>query len=140
MFENIKNVFNIIQQIIKEHSEEIMNLRSLDYHSPSWTRSTLFNDNVSKWAKAKACVHADSVLCVGRMEHEPGAAKYCSYQDAVGLDGEAIEFEWKKIPRISTLTILQEIVKDLGKEHPTREFQGPDHLHFNVQRHFVEIR
>ena len=106
-FENIVNVFNITQTRIKEHSEEILNVKTLDYHSPSWTRSTLFNNNVIKWAKAKVCFHSDSVQCVGKINKNPGAAdakwtgqiedlRRCpSYQDAVGLDGEAIEFEWK---------------------------------------------
>ena len=66
-FENIENVFNITQKLLKEHSEEILNVKPLD-HSPSWTRSTLFNDNVIKWAKAKVCVYADSFLCVGEKE------------------------------------------------------------------------
>ena len=59
------------------------------------------------WAKAKVCVYEDSVLCVGEIDQNPGAAdakstgqvedlkRYPSYQDAMGLDGEAIEFEWK---------------------------------------------
>ena len=96
--------FNITHKLIKEHSEEILNVRGLEYSSPSWTRSTLVNDQAIKWAKAKACVHADSAPCVGRMEQRPGAAErrrkgqvedlrmYSSYQDAVGIDGEAIEF------------------------------------------------
>ena len=67
-FENIDNVFNITQKLMKEHSEEILNVRGLEYSSPSWTRSTLDNDQAIKWAQAKACVYADSVLCVGRME------------------------------------------------------------------------
>ena len=54
--ENIENVFNITQKLLREHSEEILNVRSLDYSSPSWTRSTLFNDNVIKWATVKVCV------------------------------------------------------------------------------------
>ena len=70
------------------------------------------------------CVYADSVLCVGKVEQEPGVARakwagqmedfkrYPSYRDAVGLDGEAIEFEWKHFPGFSTLTILQEIQND----------------------------
>ena len=45
-----------------EHSGEILNLRSLEYSSPSRTRSTLVNDEAVKWAKAKAGVYADSVL------------------------------------------------------------------------------
>ena len=73
-FENIENVFSITQKLIEEHSEEILNGKTLHYHSPSWTRSTLFNDNVIKWAKAKVCVYADSVLCVGKKEQHPGAA------------------------------------------------------------------
>ena len=73
-FENIENVFNITQNLIKELSEEILNVRNLDYSSPSWTTSTLFNDKAIKWAKAKVRVHADSVQCVGRIEQAPGAA------------------------------------------------------------------
>ena len=58
----------------KKHSEEILNVKTLDYQSPSWTRLTLFNENVIKWAKAKVCVYEDSVLCVGKREQNPGAA------------------------------------------------------------------
>ena len=61
--------------MVKEHSEEILNVECLEYSSPSWTRSILANDQAVKWAKAKACVYADSVLCVGLMEHGPGAAE-----------------------------------------------------------------
>ena len=73
-----------------------------DCHSPTWTRSTLIQR-----ATAKVCVHTDSVPCVGKAEQDPGAAdakwtgqiedlkRYPSYQDAVGLDEEAIVFELK---------------------------------------------
>ena len=37
--------------------------------SPSWTRSTLVNDQAIKWAKAN---YADSVLCVGRQFNSSG--------------------------------------------------------------------
>ena len=36
--ENIENVFKITEQFIQERSEEILNVKTLDYHSPSWTR------------------------------------------------------------------------------------------------------
>ena len=56
--------------------------------------------------KAKVCVWGDSVLCVGQVKDTPGAIErwkgpvaglklFSSCQDAVGIDGEAIEFEWK---------------------------------------------
>ena len=74
-------------------------------------RSVLSHDQAIKWAKAKVCVYADSVLCVGQMKDSPGATErwkgqmeglrlYSFYQDAVGIDGEAIEFEWKIFPGI----------------------------------------
>ena len=89
-----------------EHSEEILNVKCLQYSSPSWARSVSSQDQAIKWAKAKVCVHADSVLCVGQMKDSPGAMQrwkgqveglrlYSSYQDAVRIDGEAIEFERK---------------------------------------------
>ena len=40
-FENIENVFNITQKLIKEQSEEILNVKVLDHESPSWARSSL---------------------------------------------------------------------------------------------------
>ena len=104
-FENIENVFNIIPKLIKEQSEEILNVRCLEYSSPSWTRSILVNNQAIKWAKAKVCVYGDSVLCVGRMENGPGTQErrwkghvedlmmYASFPDAVVIDGEAIEFD-----------------------------------------------
>ena len=70
----------------------------------------LANDQAIKWAKAKVCVYADSVLCVGQVKDIPGSVqrwkgqiedlKMCSsYRDAVGIDGEAIEFEWKRFSK-----------------------------------------
>ena len=56
-FENIENVFNITQQLL--HSEEFLNVRGLEYSSPSWTRSILVNDHAIKWAKAIVCVSTD---------------------------------------------------------------------------------
>ena len=32
-----------------------------------------------------------------------GLRLYSSYQDAMGIDGEAIEFEWKRLPGFSSL-------------------------------------
>ena len=63
-----------LKKFIKKHSEEILNVKTLDYQSPSWTRSTLFNDNLIKRVKAKVCVYADSVLCVAKLEQNPGVA------------------------------------------------------------------
>ena len=44
-FENIWSEFNITQKLVIEHSEEIMNVKCLEYSSPSWTRSILANES-----------------------------------------------------------------------------------------------
>ena len=149
-FENIENVFNITPKFIKEHSEEFLNVKTLDYQSPSWTRSTLFNENVIKWTKAKVCVYADSVLCVGKLEQNPGAAdaKWTGHNEKISkgiphtktqLALMEIEFEWKNFPGFTTMTIFKEIQMDFGKkEHRAGELQRPDHLYVCVQRHRVE--
>ena len=49
-----------------EHPEEILNVKCMEYSSRSWARSVLSSDQAIKWAKAKVCVHADSVQCVGQ--------------------------------------------------------------------------
>ena len=95
-------MFNITQKLVRELSEENLNVKCLEYSSLSWVRSVLANDQAIKWGKAKVCVYADSVLCVGQMKDTPGATErwkgqveglrlYSSYQDAVGIDGEAID-------------------------------------------------
>ena len=137
------SVFKISQKLIKEHSEEILNVECLEYSSPSWTRSIIANDQAVKWAKAKVCVYADSVLCFGQVKDISGATerwksqvedlkKYSSYQGAVGLDGEPIEFEWTDFQGFSSFSLLREIRNDLERKNIKPE---ADHLHVNVQRH-----
>ena len=74
----------------KEHAEEILNVRGLEYSSTSWTRSLLVNDQAIKWATAKAWVYADSVLCIGRMEHGPGVSTLSVLQEIHQERGDAL--------------------------------------------------
>ena len=67
-FEDIESVFNITQKLVMEHSEEILNVKCMEYSTPSWARSVLANDQTIKWAKPKVLVYADCVLCLGQ-EH-----------------------------------------------------------------------
>ena len=122
-FEEIESLFNITQKGIEEHSEEILNVRSLDLLITIWTRSTLVIDEAIKLAKAKASTQIPFCVLVGwnknQEQQKDGKAKLkiskcSSYQDAVEIDGEAIEFEEKNIPGFSSLSILQEIQKDLA--------------------------
>ena len=108
-----------------EHSEEILTVKFVEYSSPSWARSVLFHDQVGE---GKIMCLCDSVLRVGRVKDISGAIerwrsqvedlkRYSSYQDTVGLDGEAIEFERKVFPGFSSSSLLREIQKDLERKH-----------------------
>ena len=127
-FEEIESIFNITEKWIMEHSEEILNVKRLVSSSASWTRSTLDNDQAVKWARSKVFVDADSVLCLGQMNDSKealarwegqveGLKMYPFDQEAVGIDGEAIELEWNIFPGFSSLAILQEIQQDLVRKN-----------------------
>ena len=101
-------------------------MKCLEYSTPSCARLVSANGQAIKWAKAKVCVYADSVACVGQMRDTPEAIErwrtrvegprlYSSYQDAVGIDGEAIELELTTFPGFSSLSFLQETQQDLEK-------------------------
>ena len=72
-FGEIESLFDNTQKLIVEHSEGILNLKFLESSSPSWTRSVLSHDRAIKWAKAKVCVYADSVPCLGQMNESKEA-------------------------------------------------------------------
>ena len=52
-----------------------------------------------------------------------GFRLYSSVQESLGIDGEAIEFEWTNFLGFSSLSFLQEIPKDLARKNvQTEEF------------------
>ena len=108
-FEDLKNLFDITQRLILEHAAEILNVSPIDWTAPSWTRSSLLHDYVTKWTKAKVQVHTDSILCLGKMQDHSGANKkwtdqfrefqqYNFCRELLGIDGEPIDFEWNNFP------------------------------------------
>ena len=113
--------------------------------SPSWPRSVLVNDQEIKREKAAVCVYAVSVLCVGEEKEIPEAEErwkgeverlwlYSSYQDAVCIEGEAIEFEWRTSKDFHHCISSSNPTRFGEKEHPARKLQGQDHLYVKVQR------
>ena len=43
-FEELQNLFDITQKLILDHQAEILNVTTIDWTSPSWTRSTQSHD------------------------------------------------------------------------------------------------
>ena len=95
--EEAESLCNIIHKLM-EHSEEILNMKYLESSSHSWTRSVLPQDQAIKWAKARVCVYADSVLCLGQMNESKEARTRwegpveelkmsASHKELLGIDG-----------------------------------------------------
>ena len=74
-----------------------------------WKETTLLTDRAVQFATAKTYVFSDSVLCLGGISPEPlkaweskikwfVKARYVRELDRI--DGETMEFEWEKFPRI----------------------------------------
>ena len=72
-FEEIQSLFNSTQKWMLEHSEEILNVNTIENTSTSWTRSVLYHDQVIQWTNAKVRVYSDSVQCVGQMNESKEA-------------------------------------------------------------------
>ena len=79
--------------------------------------SVLSHDQVIQWTKSKVCVCSDSVQNLGRMNDSKDAVTRWegqvedfkmspSCKELLGIDGEAIEFEWNIFPRFSSLQIM----------------------------------
>ena len=104
-FEEIQSLFNITQKLMLEHSEEILNVHTIESTSPSWARSGLSHDQVIQWTTAKVRVQSGSAPCLGKMNDSIDAISRwegqveeikmsLSYKELLRIDGEPIEFEW----------------------------------------------
>ena len=72
-FEELQSIFNNTQKLFLEHSEEILNVSTIESASPSWTRSVLSHDQVIQWTKAKVRVCSNYVLCLVKMNDSKDA-------------------------------------------------------------------
>ena len=83
-------------------------------------------DEINIGQRSSDQMGASKSLCLRRFRlmcwsHGKGQVEdlrmYSSYQDAVGIDGEAIEFEWRISPGFPTLFIFQETQKDCEEKN-----------------------
>ena len=126
-FEELQHLFDITQKL--EHKQgEILDVKTIEWTSPSWTKSTLSHHQVMKWTKERARVYSDAVLCLGKMTDPADANRRWegqveelrqtdSYRELFGFDGEPIEFEWNVFPGLTSLEDLRKMQKDLQEQN-----------------------
>ena len=63
-FEVKESVFNITRKLVMEHSEEIPNVKCLEYSSPSWARRVFSHEQATSWARSKKYVSTLIPFCM----------------------------------------------------------------------------
>ena len=107
-FEEIQSLFSITQQLILEHSEEILNVDTIESTSTSWTRSVLSHDQVIQWTKAKSTCQLRFRSMLGKVQWKQRCNHLMKRSSGrIKRSRDAIEFEWNILSGFSTLQILQ---------------------------------
>ena len=101
-FEEVKNVFDMTQNMILEHEAEFLNVPPIDWTASSWTRSTLMHDQVDRkqkytstqipscvWGRCKSIQKRTKDGMLNRKNFNSPILR-----ELFGIDGELIEFEW----------------------------------------------
>ena len=135
LLSSLKKLFKETEKLIK-NQKEILGLSLIDYGDYTWSATSVLCDRIYQISNDKTYVFADSVHCLGVIKGNPNEAwknkiewyfESNHLKELNRIDGEQMEFEWKMFPRLTTLDILEEIQK----------FVRQDHLHVNVQRHYL---
>ena len=63
-----------------QRHEEILNVKTIESASSSWTRSVLSHDQVIQWTEEKVRVYSDSVPWLGKMPSHKEAITRCEVQ------------------------------------------------------------
>ena len=130
----LKQMFEISEQLILEQSDEILGVSQIIWENSPWKQLSLVNDEeVISLSHAKVYVFPDSVLCLGKVNLNPTSTTVWerqlgwfkdSSQYRTWDDGEPMEFEWNIFPGFTTLQLVHEVQKFMGKMGEPEQFQG----------------
>ena len=102
----MKQMFDISEKLISEQSDEIYEVKTINWEDSSWKHLSLIGDEeVVSFSHAKVYVFSDSVLCLGKMNENPQSNIVWEdkltwfksspiYRTLDKIDGEPMEFEW----------------------------------------------
>ena len=122
---SVEQLFRTTEKLINEQTE-ITRLSTINWDQLLWRESSLLCDRAVRIMKSQTYVFADSVPCLGGISTAPVKAceskikwfletRYVKELDRI--DGEPMDFEWKKFPGFNTLGILTEIQKMMTESH-----------------------
>ena len=142
----LKQMFDISEKLIVGQSDEIFGVTSINWEDSSWKHLSLVSDEeVISLSHAKVYVFSDSVLCLEKVNQNPGSNSAweeklswfkdsSQYRTLVTIDEDLMEFEWNIFPGFTTLQSPR--VNDQNGWSITS--QRTHYLHVDVQWHHME--
>ena len=141
-FENVWSVFNIIRKLIKEHSEETLNTVMDEVNIGQWSSGQVGEGKSMclRWFRSLRRTGERCFRSNRKMERPS-----CRSQEVFVVprcSGTRRRTDWVRLETFHRIFVIICSSRDperLGdKEHRATILQGPDHLHVNVQRRWVE--
>ena len=133
---SLKQMFDISEKLIVEQSDEIFGVSQISWENSPWKQLSLVNDEeFISLSHAKVCLFWDSVLCLGKVNHNPATnttweeqLSWCKdsspYRTLDTIDGEPLEFEWNIFPGFTTLQLINKVHEFMSKMCDSSEFKG----------------
>ena len=133
----LKQMFDISEKLIVGQSDGIYGVSTINWENSPWSQLSLVNgEEVISLSHAKVYVFSDSVLCLGKVNHNPTSNTACEkqldwfndssqYRTLDTFDGEPMKFEWNIFPGFTTLQLcnkVQEFLSQMSEE--PEEFIG----------------
>ena len=129
----MKQMFDMSEKLISEHSDEIYGVKTINWEDSSWKYLSLIGDEqVISLLHTKVYVFSDSVLCLGKMNGNPQSniawedrltwfKSSSEYRALDRIDGEPMEFEWNIFPGFTTLPLCHKVQELLSRLSVTPE-------------------
>ena len=125
LWNNVGQLFNETGKLSSEQ-KEITGVNTVNFKELTCMSTRLLCSKAYQITNAKADVFSDSALCVGKMTWKRKIHWYSEnnhFKDMNRMDGMPTKFEWKILPGITTLGILEKI------QSLTRDLQcEPEHF------------
>ena len=142
----LNQMFDISSKLVTEQ-DEISALETNGWEKHSWKYLSFIGDErIINLQRAKVYVFSDSVLCLGKIHHNPESYEAWkkriewitssqSYRNFDGINGEP---RVEHLPRIGYVAALRQSQKFTGQStRNTRKFHRKNSIYVDVQRHFL---
>ena len=128
----LKQMFDISEKLIVAQSGEIFGVSQISWEDSLWEQLSLVNDEeIISLSHAQAHVFSDSVLCLGKVNHNSTSNTVCEeklswFKDSTldTIDGEPTEFDWNIFLQFTTLQLVDKVQEFIDKMGDPAQVQG----------------